>query len=491
MLPTYHFPRLKIAFRGTWVRRFCLSSRADFWLSFLVELIEGHFGVKRFAAFIAVIVCAAAGVPVGGRIAVAQPTPASVVSDSYETLFKQMFQNPSNLDVSFRFAEQAAARGDYEAAIGALERMLFFNPNLPRVKLELGVLYFKLGSWDLARGYFQDAVKGNDVPDDVRAQVNAYLAEIARRQAPYEFAAFVHAGARWQSNANVGPNNLIVRAIGQDAILNSQFAKAPDWNWFQLAALQYNHKINKRGDQFEIGLIGYASQQHRFTQFDLNLVEVTAGPRVAIDQTQSFKFYGIGTLAGLAHRKYIESSGVGFSYRTTLGSFGLAEAYVEHRSRRFFNSDDFPTASEQTGNLLTAAVNSELRFGGIRLTSRFGYDRNNARSGFDFNSYQRYSADVGVPIEFSVPSLFDNARRQIVLTPTAGYSETRYDEANMIIDPLVVRRDRETRVGGILDVQLYQNYGIRTVVTHTWIDSNLPNFDTRNFTVAVGPTARF
>ncbi len=122
------------------------------------------------------------------------PTPASVVANDYDALFKQMFQNPSNLEISFKFAEQAAARGDYEAAIGALERMLFFNPNLPRVKLELGVLYFKLGSWDLARGYFQDAIKGGDVPEDVRAQVNAYLAEIARRQAPYEFSALLHAG---------------------------------------------------------------------------------------------------------------------------------------------------------------------------------------------------------------------------------------------------------------------------------------------------------
>ena len=73
-----------------------------------------------------------------------------------------MYKSPSNLDVSFKFAEQAVARGDYEAAIGALERMLFFNPNLPRVKLELGVLYFKLDSFELARGYLQDAVKQGD-----------------------------------------------------------------------------------------------------------------------------------------------------------------------------------------------------------------------------------------------------------------------------------------------------------------------------------------
>jgi hypothetical protein len=451
--------------------------------------------VKSFPTIVAAFVLAAS-LPVAGGSAFAQTppgpvlTPAAIVQSDYDALFQQMFQNPSNLEISFKFAEQAAARGDYEAAIGALERMLFFNPNLPRVKLELGVLYFKLGSWDLARGYFQDAIKGGDVPDDIRAQVNAYLAEIARRQAPYEFSAFVHAGARWQSNANVGPDSLIVRAIGQDAILSNQFARAPDWNWFQLAAMQYIHKINKRGDAFEVVFTGYASQQHRFTQFDLGLVELTAGPRIAITQDTSFKVYGIGTGVMLAHHKYIESSGAGFSIRGPLGNFGLAEGYVEHRYRRFFDSDEFPTASNQTGNLLISAINAELRFGFLRLTTRVGYDRNNARALFDFNSYDRFSVDVGLPIEFSVPS-FDGTPRQVVITPTYGYSETRYDEPNWIVDPFTVRFDRETRLGGVIDVQLYQNWGLRTTITQTWILSNLPNYDMKNFSVAFGPTARF
>ena len=449
--------------------------------------------MKFFSTFVAAALLLTAPLPGGNSSANAQApamTPAAVVQGDYDALFKQMFQNPSNLEVSFKFAEAAAARGDYEAAIGALERMLFFNPDLPRVKLELGVLYFKLGSWDLARGYFQEAIKGPGVPDDIRAQVNAYLAEIARRQAPYEFSAFLHAGARWQSNANVGPDSEIVRAIGQDAILNNQFARAPDWNWFQLAAMQYIHKINKRGDAFEVVFTGYASQQHEFTQFDLGLVELTAGPRVAITQDTSFKVYAIGTGVRLAHHKYIESSGVGFSIRGPLGSFGLAEGYVEHRYRRFFNSDEFPTAAEQTGNLLTAAINTELRFGFVRLTTRVGYDRNDARKFFDFNSYERFSIDAGLPIEFSVPG-FDGVARQVVVTPTAGYSESHYDEPNWIVDPLVARLDRETRVGGIIDVQLYQNWGLRTTIGQTWIRSNLPNYDMKNFSVAFGPTARF
>jgi len=451
--------------------------------------------VKIFATIVAAACVVAATFAVQGdrALAQAQPasTPASAVANDYDVLFKQMFQNPSNLEVSFKFAEQAAARGDYEAAIGALERMLFFNPNLPRVKLELGVLYFKLGSWDLARGYFEDAIKGASVPDDIRTQVNSYLAEIARRQAPYEFSALLHAGIRWQSNANVGPDSTIVRAIGQDAVLNNQFAKAPDWNWFQLAAAQYNYKINKRGDSIEAIFTGYAAQQFKFTQFDLSLAELTVGPRVAINQDSSFKFYAIGTGVMLAHNKYIESSGVGFSIRGPVTPSAFSEFYLEHRYRRFFDSDEFPTASDQTGTLTTAAINTELRFGVARLTTRFGYDRNNARPGFDFNSYNRWSVDVGVPIEFGVPGWIDGVARQVVVTPTAGYSDVRYDDPNWIIDPFVARRDRETRVGGVIDVQLYQNWGLRTTITQTWINSNLPNFDMKNFTVAVGPTARF
>ena len=34
--------------------------------------------------------------------------------------------------------------------MAALERMLLFNPDLPRVQLELGVLYFRMGAFELA-----------------------------------------------------------------------------------------------------------------------------------------------------------------------------------------------------------------------------------------------------------------------------------------------------------------------------------------------------
>ena len=94
-----------------------------------------------------------------------------VASAEYDELFRRVVREPANLDLSFRFAEAATRIGDYEAAIGALERMLFYNPNLPRVKLELGILYFRLGSYEMARSYFQGALSAPDAPPEIRARV--------------------------------------------------------------------------------------------------------------------------------------------------------------------------------------------------------------------------------------------------------------------------------------------------------------------------------
>ena len=54
-----------------------------------------------------------------------------------QTLFHEMLRNPGNLDVTFAYADVAARLSDYEAAVSALDRMLLFNPNLPRVELEI------------------------------------------------------------------------------------------------------------------------------------------------------------------------------------------------------------------------------------------------------------------------------------------------------------------------------------------------------------------
>jgi tetratricopeptide (TPR) repeat protein len=94
-----------------------------------------------------------------------------------EALFQQMLHEPANLDVTFAYAHVSAQLGDNEAAVAALERMLSFNPNLPRVDLELGVLYFRMRLVEVARTYFDLALSFNP-PPEVVARINKYLTAI-------------------------------------------------------------------------------------------------------------------------------------------------------------------------------------------------------------------------------------------------------------------------------------------------------------------------
>src|SRR5829696_2006453 len=123
-----------------------------------------------------------------------------VANPEYDAMFAQVLREPANLDLSFRFAEIATAAGDYEAAIGALERMLFYNPALPRVRLELGILYFRLGSYEMARSYLAGALAGADAPPEVRARVEPFLFEIDRRLATTQWSGFGQLGVRFQTN---------------------------------------------------------------------------------------------------------------------------------------------------------------------------------------------------------------------------------------------------------------------------------------------------
>src|SRR5437763_1077783 len=100
-----------------------------------------------------------------------------------ETLFQQQLRDPSNLDIAFAYADVSAKLGDNEAAVSALERMLLFNPNLARVQLELGALFFRMGSYEVSRTYFERALAANP-PDELKARSDTYLGQIARLRGP-------------------------------------------------------------------------------------------------------------------------------------------------------------------------------------------------------------------------------------------------------------------------------------------------------------------
>lgn len=450
--------------------------------------------IRRLTAqlfFGAALLC---GVMVSSGIVMAQSAAAAPTRDEYERLFLITLKNPNDLDATFKFAQVAAQLDEDEAAIGALERLLFYNPNLSRVRLELGVLYYKLKAYGQARVYFAGAVEGEGVPEEVKARAQAFIQEIDRRDNPSQFSGYFQAGARYQSNVNAGPSSLNVRALGFDAVLNQQFGRRNDWNSFFLGGVRHVQTIeNGRGDTLETTISGYLSRQNRNPEFDIGLVEITAGPRINLSPEQlpgvTFRPYGLLNVTSLGRTGYQTGTGYGaaLSIPTQWVSF---EAVGDTRRRAFDDSNKFPTASQQTGVLSTGTLSALVPvLDGLRFFGRVSYADNATIAAVAFNAYVQQSYELGMQWEFSVP-FFDLPRRW-TLTPTIGQYWTRYSVPNPLIDPAVARKDREFRTGISLDAPISENLGFGAQVLLQNNSSSLPNYRYHNWSVVMGPTLRF
>ncbi|MEM0909116.1 MAG: tetratricopeptide repeat protein, partial [Pseudomonadota bacterium] len=165
------------------------------------------------AAIIALVVSFAAFVPSAATAQTEAEAAASqaniAIEARREALFAAMLNDPTNLDLAFEYAQLSAQVGDVEAAISTLERMLIYAPNLPRLQLELGVLYYRIGAIDIARSYLEAASREN-TPQVVQDRVDVFLAQIGRQDQRLVVSGSLHGGIRYQSNATAAPDQDII-----------------------------------------------------------------------------------------------------------------------------------------------------------------------------------------------------------------------------------------------------------------------------------------
>lgn len=407
-------------------------------------------------------------------------------------LFRQMLLSPNNVDIAFRYSEVATKLGDLEAAIGALERILFYNANLPRVRVELGLLYYRLGSYEQARSYFKAAIAAPDTQPDVKDRVNGFLREIDRRASINQFTFSAQTGFRHQSNANAGPLNGTVRALGQDATLSSQFRKKSDWNAFGAATARHVFDFeNQRGDTWETSSSGYYARQFKLTRLNLGVVELETGPRFTLGEATglSVRPYVIGNVITLDDRGYSRSGGGGVSFAWQTAAVLLTPG-IEYRIRDFSNSQNYTNARDQKGSQLVgtlAASGSISAIEGLRFQAKLNLVANSARE--KFYSYNQIGLDFSLPYEFV--GLGFSSSRKWTLSPYAGFTVSRYKEPNQLIDPDVKRFDREWRIGATLDAPISQNIGFAAQIQYGKTLSNLKNYRTDNLSVTFGPTVQF
>jgi tetratricopeptide (TPR) repeat protein len=411
----------------------------------------------------------------------------SALGRDLNPLFQGILTRPSDLNNTLQYAAQAPA-SDIESAISTYEQLLFYNPNLASVRFELGVLYYRLGSFEMARGYFASALKMKDMTPALRERTEDLISTIDRKLQPDQVNGYVQTGFRYQTNAAVGPGPQTVLASG--LLFNNKFAARPDWNWFGAFGVNYIHDFeNQRGDAFEASAVGYDAQQFKLHQFDIGLLELRAGPRFGLPNEYinglSVKPYVIASGGTLSDAPYYAALGGGVTVHANAGQVSL-DPYAELVKQNFRNLTLYPLASGMTGPLATVGLQaSGPVYSSLNFQTRVSYAH--ADANFNPYSYNSWAADVWLPWNFS--PLGDG--RTWTLIPTAGVSFWQYAAPDPTVNPTVTPNIVEWRVGLGLEIPIWKLLYLGLLTQYRADQSNIPAFSMHDLSVTAGPTLRF
>lgn len=428
-------------------------------------------------------------------MALAQPAPPSGTPEQqerYRASFAAMMAEPSNLDKAFAFASAAIQVGEFEGAVAALERMLIINPNLPRVRLELGVLYYRLGSFEVARTYLAGALEAKDMPAEVRQRAERVLAEIDRQRNPSKFTGSVMGGMRFQTNANAAPSRGEVRVGGIDALLTNQFQASSDFNVFLAGNLLHLYDLGAQsGDAIDTRVAFYGARQFERVDVDLLYASLSTGPRLAIapgsiDGLTLRPNLGVEFVTLGEHREYF-SFGGGVTADKRIAR-GQVSASVDWRRRLYHDSTTRPFNSLRDGNELALRIGIDREITPwLAASAGAGYTRFFAPQGY--NAYGEWSVSVGLLATYDLFGFVPGRATTLMLNAAFLYAD--YNEADPNIDPASVRQDREWRLSATLNVPVIDDISIVGQVGASLRGSSLPNYRYTNVYTMIGVALRF
>ena len=409
-------------------------------------------------------------------------------------LFQAMMRDPADLDIAFRYAELSSRAGDLEGAIATLERMLIFAPGLPRLQLELGVLYYRLGAYETAQTYFDQALAAPNVPEEVRNKVEPYLSAIGEKSAPERFSGTVTSGLRWQSNANAAPESRLVRTtlLSDPLLLDPAALSDDDINGFVAGNFRYSRDMAGQGDRFEASLQTYGALYAEHDEINTGFAELTLGPTFNLERLDiadaTFGVYGILGGVTLKEDPYLLSGGIGMSLAKLLAPATRLTLRGEIRGESFRDSDLRPTASQRSGERLRGQIGLEHQ-----LTAQimlFGIlSGENREADSDDLSYTELGFQLGGVVDFRSP--FPAQADPWSLGLVAGYLDRDYEEADRLFSLTEAEEDEEFFVESSLTVPLRDDWALQATLGYRDLASNydLRRYD--NVSTSFGIVKRF
>lgn len=414
--------------------------------------------------------------------------PAVGQADPFDQALREMLADPGNPDKTMRFATIATERKDFEGAISALSRLLITNPELWQVRYELGVLYFRLGSYGLAKSYFRGAEAGKDVPAETRQRIAEFIAQIDARTSVHRWSGRLTAGGRYQSNVNAASGAQLNLGGLQD-----QFARKADWDAFGSLEVGYIYDFDTvDGTVLETRFQAYGAKQMSEDEFDLVYVELDSGPRFivlpGVVKGLSVRPFGQLDYARLADSELYFAKGGGLQLRQDFGDTIYAALGYRLRDIMFRNTAARPRLTDLDGVEHEASL--ELAFSltdDLALQFRERLIAQNAHEPFESNL--AIASFVGVSVLYDAPFAVTSERWSS--SASVEYVRARYEAPDPAVAPGTTRVDDRWYFRVSTGIPLTTTLSLLGSLGYTENGSNLAPFEYDNFDATIAISYKF
>ena len=333
---------------------------------------------------------------------ISDPEELAIAQQQKEEIFKQLFKDPTNLSLLFKYANISILVGDLEGAIGVFEQMLIYDSELPRIRLELGVLYFRLGAYALANNYLK-SVKEFNPPPEVEARVDQFLEAIVSAEEPFQWQQNLSLGWKHTTNGNSGISADFIE-IGDFLLeVDSDSKREGDQSALYNYSLSIDQDLNHpRGDNIQYFFSYGADRFETFSQFDIQSNVFSARRNFNLDENY-FSFFNledpvfspnINLLRVVLNREEILQSGrISLDYSGQLDD-GSSMLFSYYRDEKIFKS-----GRQKNGRINGISFGQSYVWPGSQALYGYKIVLENYRANAGYEFYENY----GVEFSYSQP----------------------------------------------------------------------------------------
>lgn len=420
---------------------------------------------------------------------------AQSAGDASNTELQRALENVTP-ESALAVAQKAITEGRYEQAVGILTGLLLGDPGNASLKLLIGDLYSRMGSFTQARTYVEDALSSGSLSADETQNAKTVLALMGGGgpvRDVFNLSGRISTGLRYRTNATGGTTSAIVIINDQVVASNDNAEKESDTDWFLNGSARAVYVLDAES-KLNFDTRGFALVRKQFTetQNDLIVGEVSPGLSIPLIQNQNYamqgRVFGILGFADLDGELAQTVYGAGGELRQQLGKSWQFNQLVAFREINYRAITGRETLEELDG--------SEARFTiGVRhlvtsnlvagLKYRLG-DRDTVTADQDREQHR-----LNGNLTYSYKTPFELSAKNSRIRGAVSYTATNFENPDRAISAITEREDREWRVDLSNNLAIRDNLTFDVAVSHSERSSSLPNFESDNTSVSLGLSLNF